>query len=173
VLRRVRGSAEDAEEITNDIFLAVVDLGETYDGSCSVFTWLCSLARNRIVDFRRRADAAKRVPEDRLLRLDDATKRALRDLHDPSVSVEELVEQMDRVRLVQSLLESLSPEQREAVTMRYVEGFSVQEIARVMKRSEKAVERLLERAKKKPRREILRWLGDEGFRTVCLELLTL
>ena len=55
--------------------------------------------------------------------------------------------------------------------MRYIEGFSVNEIAQIMKRSTKAVERLLERAKEKPRREMLRWFGDEGFTILCLDVL--
>ncbi len=173
VRRRSKGSIEDAEEITNDTFITAFDVAHTFDGSCSALTWLCSLAHHRIVDFRRHATAAKRIPEDSLVRIDDESKRLMRSIHDPSASVEDLVEQMDRVRVVQALLDTLTPEQREAVTMRYVEGFAVSEIARIMKRSEKAVERLLERAKEKPRREMLRWLGEGSFRIVCLELLTL
>lgn len=173
VVRRVNGSVEDAEEIANDVFLAALDLGHSYDGSTAPFSWLCSLARNKIVDFRRRIRATKRIPVERLVRIDDESKRIVREVHDPSVSIEQLVEQIDRVRLVQKLLESLTHEQREAVTMRYVEGFSISEIAQVMKRSEKSVEKLLERAKERPRREVIRWLGDEGFRMVCLELLVL
>lgn len=173
VVRRIRGSREDAEEITNDTFLAAMDMGETYDGSCSVFSWLCGLARNRIVDFHRRTGAAKRIPEDRLVRIDSETRSRLRELHDPSVSVEELVASLDRVRLVQALLNTLTPDQREAVSMRYVEGFSVPEIARIMRRTERSVERLLEKARERPRREMLRWLGDEPFRMICLELLVI
>ena len=74
--------------------------------------------------------------------LDDDTRKALRQVYDPSTSLDDLVDRLDRVRLVQELLDSMSPEQREAVTLRYVEQFSIGEIARIMDRSEKAVERL-------------------------------
>src|SRR5687768_8762934 len=50
VLRRTCGNVEDAEEIVQDAFLTAVRLGGTYDGSCSVLTWLCSLARLKISD---------------------------------------------------------------------------------------------------------------------------
>ena len=55
-------------------------------------------------------------------------------------------------------------EEREALLLRYVEGLSVREIAVLMKRTEKAVESLLSRAKAKPREFLLRLLGGEGPR---------
>lgn len=173
VLRRVRGSAEDAEEIVGEVFVTAIRHGGGFDGRCSTFTWLCSLARGKITDRYRTATSAKRIPEESLMRLDDQTKGLLRNVHDPSLSPDEIVEQLDRVRLVQAVLDSLSPEQREAVSLRYVEGFTIAEIATIMKRSEKAVERLLERAKVRPRQEMFRWFGEESFRALCLSLLTI
>jgi hypothetical protein len=35
------------------------------------------------------------------------------------------------------------------------------------------VERLLERAKERPRQEIYRWFGEEPFRAMCFELIFL
>jgi RNA polymerase sigma-70 factor (ECF subfamily) len=171
VVRRTKGSIEDAEEIANDTFLSAFDLAHSFDGSCSVLTWLCSLAQYRIIDYRRKANAAKRIPEDSFIRIDDYSKQVLRSIHDPAASMDDIVEQLDRVRIVQSLLQTMTPDQREAVTMRYVEGFSVDEISKIMKKSTKAVERLLERAKDKPRREMLHLLGEDGFTILCLEVL--
>lgn len=84
-------------------------------------------------------------------------------VHDPRADLEELVDRLDRVRLVQALLDSLSPDQREALSLHYIEGFSLSETAILMKRSEKAVERLLERAKGTSRKDVVRWLGEEAF----------
>ena len=171
VVRRTKGSVEDAEEITNDTFLSALELAHSYDGSCSALTWLCSLAQHRIIDFRRRVGAAKRIPEESYIRIDDHSKKLLRSIHDPSASMDDIVDQLDRALVVQALLDTMTAEQREVVTMRYVEGFSVAEISKIMKKSTKAVERLLERAKEKPRKEMLRWLGEEGFAILCLEVL--
>ena len=41
VYRRVGERHEDAEDLTQDTFLAAVSLADTFDGSCSVMTWLC------------------------------------------------------------------------------------------------------------------------------------
>jgi RNA polymerase sigma-70 factor, ECF subfamily len=173
VLRRTAGNIEDTEEIVQDAFVAAVRMGESYDGSCSVFTWLCSLARLKIGDRHKTQSRQKRAAEMPPLSLDDETLGTLRRVHDRSASLNDIVDQVDRVQMVQALLDSMSPEQREAVTLRYVEQFSVGEIATIMARSEKAVERLLERAKERPRQEMFRWFGDESFRVVCFNLLTL
>lgn len=173
VRRRIGGSVEDAEEIAQDTFLTAAELGGSFDGSCSVLTWLCSLARLRISDFLAKERRLKRIPKDKIVRIDEESKIALRSARDPASDLEAVVDRLDRVRIVQALLDTLTPEQREALTMRYIESFSVAEIARIMNRSEKAVERLLERAKEKPRREMLRWLGDTEFRLMCLSLLNL
>jgi RNA polymerase sigma-70 factor (ECF subfamily) len=172
VLRRTGGCAEDAEEIVQDTFVAAVRMGGSFDGSCSVFTWLCSLARLKIGDHVKLRSRAKRTTDRPVLSLDDDSRNALRHVHDPSTSLEDLVVRLDRVRLVQALLDSMTPDQREVVLLRYVEQFSVREIASIIHRSEKAVERLLERAKEKPRQEMLKWFGDESFRMISLALLT-
>jgi RNA polymerase sigma-70 factor, ECF subfamily len=173
VMRRTDGCAEDAEELVQDTFVTAVRLGGTFDGSCSVFTWLCSLARLKISDRLKERSRLKRDPGGFMLSFDDDSRKALRNVHDPSASLDDLVDSLDRVRLVQTLLDSMTPEQREAVILRYVEQFSVREIAGMMKRTEKAVERLLERAKERPRQEMFKWFGEETFRLACFALLTL
>ena len=145
VLRRTGGCAEDAEEIVQDTFVAAVRMGGSFNGSCSVFTWLCSLARLKIGDRVKQRSRQKRTADHPVLSLDDDSRNALRHVHDPSTSLEDLVDRIDRVRLVQALLDSMTPDQREVVLLRYVEQFSVREIAAIVCRSEKAVERLLER----------------------------
>ena len=173
VLRRTKGSIEDAEEITNDTFLTALELAHTFDGSCSTPTWLCSLSQNRIVDFRRKVQAFKRIPEEEIVHFDDHSKKVLRSMHDPDADIDKIIDHMEKARMVQALLQTMTIEQREAVTMRYIEGFSVEEISTIMRKSRKAVERLLERAKEKPRREMLRWLSDEGFAILCLDVVIL
>ena len=173
VLRRTGGCVEDAEELVQDTFVAAARLAATFDGSCSVFTWLCSLARLKIGDRLKEQSRLKRTSDRPVLSLDDDTRKALRQIHDPAASLDDLVDRLDRVRMVQALLDSMTPEQREVVTLRYVEQFSIGEIARIMARSEKAVERLLERAKERPRQEMLQWFGQESFRMTSLALLTI
>jgi RNA polymerase sigma-70 factor (ECF subfamily) len=173
VFRRMGGCIEDAEEIVQDTFIAAVRMAESYDGTCSALTWLCSIARLKIRDHVAIAGRLKRSTDQPVLSLDRDTLGALKKVHDSSESIETIVDRMDRTRLIQYLLQSMSPEQQEAVVLRYVEQFSISEIAKIMARSEKAVEKLLERAKERPRKEVFKWFGDEPFRLMCFELLSL
>lgn len=173
VLRRCQSTQEDAEEITNDIFVAALRLATTYDGTCSVLTWLCSIGRNRIIDHGRRQKSSNRVPVSMIHSIDDESRRVFRHVHDESISPESIVSRMDCTRVVEELLATLRPDQRELLVMHYVEGFSVPEIARIMGRTEKSVEHLLQRAKEKPRKELAHWLGDDRARALCLEVLVL
>ena len=159
VRRRLGGPIEDAEEVVQDTFVTAARMGSTFDGSSSTATWLCALARARVADFLRRTNRYKRKPAGQVLPLDPLAPGVSAELHAPEIPIEDLVERIERERVVAALLASMTPDQREVVTLRYLEGFSVSEVARITRRSEKAIERLLERAKERPRRQIVRWLG--------------
>jgi len=149
VYRRVGERLEDAEDITLDTFESASKLARTYDVRSSVFTWLCGIAKLRIIDFHRRATRDKRPPVENR-----------DDLNEELVSGESWDEHIDRLeaeRIVDEMLSGLSEDEREALLLRYVEQFSVREIATHMKRSEKGVEVLLTRAKSKPRSMIELW----------------
>src|SRR5438309_335614 len=70
VYRRVGEQMEDAEEITLDTFGSAVKLAATYDLRSSVLTWLCGIAKLRIIDFYRRAGRDKRAPAHMQISLD-------------------------------------------------------------------------------------------------------
>jgi RNA polymerase sigma factor (sigma-70 family) len=75
--------------------------------------------------------------------------------------LEEVLDRILASEVVDAALSRLTDDEREALLLRYVEGFSVREIAGLMKRTDKGVESLLMRAKAKPRDFLLRMLGEE------------
>jgi RNA polymerase sigma factor (sigma-70 family) len=157
IYRRVGESYEDAEEITQDTFLAATACAPTYDPACPALTWLCGIARLRITDFYRRQGRRKRIPPDRLLALDEQFRSSHGPqsvAHDP----DDVPARLDTARMVDLTLAELRDEEREALMLRYVEELSVREIAVLMKRTEKAIESLLTRAKKKAAKVAARWL---------------
>jgi RNA polymerase sigma-70 factor (ECF subfamily) len=157
VYRRVQERYEDAEEITQDAFLAAVACAATYDRSCAVLTWLCGIARLRITDFYRRQSRRRRIPPGRLFALDERTAGG-EGLVAGAGGLDDVPARLDAARLLDQTLASLSDDEREALMMRYVEELSVRDIAALMRRTEKAVESLLMRAKKKAARAATRWL---------------
>ena len=156
VYRRMAGCYEDAEEITQDAFVAAACCAATFDGSCTVLTWLCGIARVRIADHYRRQGRRKRVPPGKLLRL--GTDAAPGEETAGGFGPEDVPDRLDLGRLVERAMASLRDDEREVLLLRYVEEFSVREIALLMERTEKAVESLLMRAKKKAARAAARWL---------------
>jgi RNA polymerase sigma-70 factor (ECF subfamily) len=154
VYRRVQERYEDAEEITQDTFLTALNLAPQFRGDASVLTWLCALARIRIIDFYRRHNREKRIPHDKMAAIEEAIEHAATTA-DPFQSLDEAL-------LVDGLMAAVTEPEREALLLRYVEGLSLREIATQLGRTEKGVDGLIDRAKKKQRELIERWWGNHG-----------
>jgi len=110
VRRRVSDPGR-AEEITQDVFLALVQHRNGYEVTASFKTYLYRIAMNRIVSEHRKKK------EDEAPAIDPAAPGG-----DPAV-----------VQQVREALGQLEPEQREIVLLREYQGLSYQEIAEVLK----------------------------------------
>jgi RNA polymerase sigma-70 factor (ECF subfamily) len=119
-----------AHDLTADTFLAAV--GQARRGAVDQVSvpWLIGIARHKLLDHWRRA---ARTPERR--ELDDA---AICD--DPWDVV------IDRQR-VGAVLDQLGPHHRAALTLRYLDGLPVPQVAQLLDRTVHATEALLVRAR--------------------------
>ena len=59
------------------------------------------------------------------------------------------LQRREQRRQIQALLDRMPRHERDALVLRYVEGFSVREVAGVLRRSEKATESLVSRARRR------------------------
>ena len=150
IARRVDGSPEDAEEILQDTMIAAVASASRFRGECSVRTWLCSIARRQILQRRRTDTRKKRIPASCTLSLDEST---IDWLHAASVEEQTLppdaVESLSMRETVRRIMEELDDSGRDLLMMRYVDEFSVREIAQLYGKSERAIEGLLRRARQR------------------------
>jgi RNA polymerase sigma-70 factor, ECF subfamily len=145
VLRQAPG-IEEAEDITVEVFAAVAAALPHFRGQCAPYAWLLSIARRKIIDFRRRRTARREMLASDLAHTEmdaDALWEALATVEGP----EAVLMRAELRRFVRDLLAQLNPDQREAVLLQYVEGLSGEEIAVVMGRSRGAVHSLLHRAR--------------------------
>ncbi len=146
---RVGESAEDAEEIAQDTFLAAIQSAGRYRGDGHCLGWLYGIARHKTADFLRRCRRSRRSPEC-LISYDDPDLATLVDAEAPAGPSPALVaEKHEMQRRLRTLLEQMPPDERDALVLRYVEGFTVREIAGVLGRSEKASESLLSRSRRR------------------------
>jgi len=128
------GSAAVAEDLTSETFLAAVDAVRRDAVPDLTAAWLVGVARHKLVDHWRRQER-----EQRALRVvvDDPVAEALVD--DWDVHLDALA--------AQDALASLGASHRSALTLRYLDGLPVREVAEVLGRTVGATEVLLVRAK--------------------------
>jgi RNA polymerase sigma-70 factor (ECF subfamily) len=142
VLRRV-SQREDAEDVTAEVFAAAFAALPRFRGDCPPYLWLLTIARRKIIDARRRREARRETLASELAPTAEVAWQSAAAEGNPEAALAH-VEARQAVHL---LLELLNADQREAVSLRYWEGLSIEEIAVVMGRSTSAVTSLLHRAR--------------------------
>jgi RNA polymerase sigma factor (sigma-70 family) len=152
VCARLPGDPEAAQDIVQQIFLDLAeqhsrsDSGNSFRGESAPLTWLCAIARRRIMDLYRQRIRAGRFFGRGKYRPSFGIEGQM--IADPRVqSPEECLMDAETCRIVRTCLASLPEDQRYALVMKYVDRCPQKEIARMFGRSEKAVESLLTRAR--------------------------
>lgn len=156
ICHRMAGERSDAEDVFQETWLAALKSLQSYRGQSSFFTWLCSIARNKIVDaFRRR----KRCPAQSL---EDLPEGQLSALQESGPLPDEILQREDaRVRVVLAMA-TLPDEYRTALAARYGDQRRVEEMAQLLGKSLKATESLLSRARQAFREALSRMETEES-----------
>ncbi len=119
-----------AEDLTSRIFLKAWENLPSYrDRGLSFGTWLFSIARNSVIDHYRTAK----------------TEQALEDagaLMDFSADPEEVLTEALRAERLASALQTLTDEQREVLVLKFIEGYSTEEVAELMEKKPGAIRAL-------------------------------
>ncbi len=149
---RFTGSASDAEDLTQDVFLKLYRNLASFDTQKGSFqTWITTLARNLLVDhFRRtRMDRASDSLDAGVSFDDDGPGgQTLADrLADPRPSQEAHAAGLELKVRIQQALAQLSPELREAVVFRDLEDMDYKEIAQVLRIPEGTVKSRISRGR--------------------------
>lgn len=153
VWRRLNPRLEMVDDIVQESFVAAWKALRTYTGESSLQTWLIGVARFKVEDHYRRTLGRS------LLEME--TGEDIPGNEDLQASVEG-AEQAARVL---SVLSKMSYDYAIALRWRYWEGRPAKEIAMASGRTEKAVERLLARARQQFREK---WLtGLQGKERQC------
>jgi RNA polymerase sigma-70 factor (ECF subfamily) len=146
---RVAYQEQDAEEVTQETFLSAVRLAPSFRGESAVFSWLCGIARKQVFYFLSNQRPERRGSPANTVSLEEEGVQLLQTAIAAGPLEHEIVEQLSVRELVEGILTALPEAEREALLLRYVEDLSVREIAGIMRRTEKAVESLLRRAKQR------------------------
>jgi RNA polymerase sigma-70 factor (ECF subfamily) len=130
---------EDAEELTQEIFLKVFENLHRYDGSFPLVAWIVSVARNLCIDrYRRR----KRERSFRFVQ-DDAVAPLLRSEDDPSADAL----RKERTKLLFWAISEIPEDLAEILVLRDLDGMAYEEIGRALRLPDGTVKSRLFRAR--------------------------
>lgn len=138
-------NAEEAEEITQDVFLSFYEKKDSFRGDALVKTWIYRITINKSLDYIKAKKSKKRSGILQYIFYDNkATEtKEFSNFNHPGVELE----QKEAVQNIFKIINGLSDNQKTAIIMTKIDGLSVKETAVIMELSPKAVESLIQRAK--------------------------
>ena len=137
------GHPQEAEDITQDVFVRAFQAYDRFRGDADPGTWLYRIAVNQCLNVRRRKRRLQWLALDFWNEGADETTV----VRDRSGGVEEELQQKDRERIVRKAMDALPERQRAALILSHFERMSQKAIAEALDCTPSAVESLLHRAK--------------------------
>jgi len=128
------GSQEAAEDLSSQVFVKGWDKFRTGKGEIqNPSAYLFQIARNEIADYYRKRKFNTVSIEDY-------------QLSDPNLKVEQDFSQKSDLEIIKAKLTSLSEDHQNVLILRYLNDFSIKEIAKILEKQEGAVRVMIHRA---------------------------
>jgi len=141
------GRHDQAEDLTQDVFLKLYKSLDTFDRRANFQTWLISVSRNLCIDHYR---SVRKERETMNRDVDPADLSPVSTTRSPHA----VLEQRDRVELLRLALDTLAPTLRTAVMLRDIQELSYQEIADRLRLPEGTVKSRINRGRTELARQI-------------------
>lgn len=149
-------SAEDAEDVSQEVFVQVYESIHTFKGESKLSTWLYRITTSKALDHIRRKKRKKRFAfVQQLFGENNEIMIQPPDFHHPGV----VLDNKENAAALFKAIEQLPDNQKIAFVLNKVEGLNYQEISEIMKTTVSSVESLLHRAKTNLRK----WLQKDDF----------
>jgi RNA polymerase sigma-70 factor (ECF subfamily) len=148
------GRHEEAEDLTQDIFLKIFKSLNTFDSRANFQTWLISVSRNLCIDHYR----SVRKERETIDRDVDASELMPVSKTPGQMAV---MEQRDRVELLREAMSALPKTLRTAVLLRDIQELSYHEIAQKLHLPEGTVKSRINRGRNELARQIKKLRGDD------------
>ncbi len=146
ICRRLSPRHDLVDDLVQEVFIAAWENLSSFRGTSPLRAWLLGIARHKVEDYYRRLFRSAEPLESAV-----AEELPARDLDMEAIADRERTE-----RRARQLLDELPEHYGVALRLRYWEKRSARQMAEAAGRSEKAIERLLARAREQFRR---RWLA--------------
>jgi RNA polymerase sigma-70 factor (ECF subfamily) len=144
-------SAEDAEDITQEVFIKVYESVHQFKGESAFSTWLYKIAVTKSLELIRSRKRKKRFAFiTSILGENNELKHDPPEFHHPGIQLDN----RERAATLFKAIAKLPDNQRVAFTLHKLEGVSYMEIGDVMQLSVSAVESLIHRAKSNLKKDL-------------------
>ena len=137
-------NAEDAEDISQEVFVQVYESIHTFKGEAKFSTWLYKITVTKTMDHIRRKKRKKRFAFiQSLFGINDEIAHDPPDFHHPGVVLDKKETAAELFKAIDQLPEN----QKIAFTLSKLEGLNYQEVSEIMNTTVPSIESLLHRAK--------------------------
>lgn len=126
------------EEIVHDVLLASWESKENFSGNCRKFSWICGIAKHKIVDYFRKK---------KIKTILFSVSPFFEEIADEALTPEKDCLKNELIAEVRKSLKRLRKNYKNILTLKYLKGLAVDEIAKISGKSNKSVESMLGRAR--------------------------
>lgn len=138
---QMTNSHEEAEDITQETFLRAYKAISSWKPQASFYTWLYRIAHNLCIDaYRTKVKRSTESFDDEESQLRNKLASGL------SSNPHKVAQDNERNLIIRKAIEQLSDRQREAFILHWYDGFSVKEVAEILKCAEGTVKVHLSRS---------------------------
>ncbi len=130
---------ELVEEMTNDVLLAAFNSLPSFNHKCSEFSFVCSIAKHKIVDYYRKK---------KIKTVLFSASPIFEEIADQAIGPERDALKNELIKEIEMTLRDLKAGYGKLLRLKYIDGWRISKIAEITNQSIKAVESKLIRAKK-------------------------
>ena len=146
---RFTGSAENADDLAQEVFIKIYRTLTSFDPDRGAFTtWVTTMTRNLLVDHFRKTKQERATDSLDAGLGDEEDSATLGDrIQDSAPSADDRIQRRETQEMVQKAIQKLSPELREAVILRDLQDMDYKDIASALKVPEGTVKSRINRGR--------------------------
>ena len=156
-------NAEDAMDITQEVFIRVHSYLDHFKGTSSFYTWMYRIAFNLCIDHLRRGGKIQMVDYDDSVGHDHSEDASELVPNTSDMNPGKVLARKEMSAMINAALQTLSPTHRAVLLMREVEGLSYSEMAEVMQCNKGTIMSRLFHARRRMLEALLARMGDKDL----------